>query len=416
MSNKDILILRELAKQKKEFASDPINQERIKKWTDINDLKMKTPAIIIDQIPWHEMNVGGELDIHTENPYHQYLEDILRKEIYCWKHLQVDRIVSPYISSPVCLYDSGFGINEDVDTIESDPLNSVVSRHFNIQIKDENDIGKIKDPIISVDNEKTEQGYNYLQEIFGNSIEIRKLGIKGEWFTPWDNLIRLTGVEETMMDLIDRPEFIDKLVERFVDASIVRLKRYSELGIWSSNNDNTSVGSGGYGYTDFLESAKNLSVGAHLKDLWGCGNAQIFSEVSPQMHYEFSLKHEIRYLSYFGLAYYGCCEPLHNKIELLQKIPNLRKISMSPWAKLDVASNIVKKQFVMSCKPSPAIFASYNWDQNDIRKQITDILDETKNCNIEIIMKDISTVKYQPERLWEWAKIAKETVDSYYGV
>jgi len=35
------------------------------------------------------------------------------------------------------------------------------------------------------------------------------------------------------------------------------------------------------------------------------------------------------------------------------------------------------------------------------------------NCIIEIYMKDISTVKYQPQRLWEWARIAAEVAEKY---
>jgi hypothetical protein len=35
------------------------------------------------------------------------------------------------------------------------------------------------------------------------------------------------------------------------------------------------------------------------------------------------------------------------------------------------------------------------------------------NCMIEIHMKDISTVKYQPQRLWKWAQIASEVAEKY---
>ena len=65
--------------------------------------------------------------------------------------------------------------------------------------------------------------------------------------------------------------------------------------------------------------------------MWGCSNAQIFSEVSPEMHWEFALEHDLRWLERWGLTYYGCCEPLDRKIDLLRRIPNLRKISVSPW-------------------------------------------------------------------------------------
>jgi hypothetical protein len=35
-------------------------------------------------------------------------------------------------------------------------------------------------------------------------------------------------------------------------------------------------------------------------------------------------------------------------------------------------------------------------------------LETARGCHIEIIMKDVSTVRYQPQRLWEWEKIAMQ--------
>ena len=66
------------------------------------------------------------------------------------------------------------------------------------------------------------------------------------------------------------------------------------------------------------------------------------------MHKEFGLNYGIKWLSRFGLAYYGCCEPLHNKMEILAKIPNLRKISISPWANIDEASEKMRGKYVIS--------------------------------------------------------------------
>ncbi len=31
-------------------------------------------------------------------------------------------------------------------------------------------------------------------------------------------------------------------------------------------------------------------------NMWGCSNAQIFSEVSPQMRWEFAVEHDLRWL------------------------------------------------------------------------------------------------------------------------
>jgi hypothetical protein len=411
----DIKILRELGRKKAEIANHPSMEENIKLWKSTNDLKMVKPPIFIDEICWNEMNVDDELTLRTKHPFAQELEDYLRKEIYKWKHLPATMVVSPFIECPMVVYDSGFGIDEKVETVQTDETSTIVSRHFNILISNEDDIEKIKDPEIIYDQERTEQYYEVLKEIFDGIIDVKITGSRGLWFTPWDYLIRVTGIQETMMNLVLEPQFIDKVVERYVDASIVRMSKYRELGIWSSNNTNVRVGSGGYGYCSSLEEADKYPVNAPTKELWGCGNAQIFSEVSPEMHWEFSIKHELRWISEFGLSYYGCCEPLHNKMHVLERIPNLRKVSMSPWAKLDVAREICKDKYVMSCKPSPAVFAVDNWDPKEAKRQIWNILEQTKGCSIELVMKDISTVKYQPQKLWEWSRIAQETIDEYYG-
>ena len=50
-------------------------------------------------------------------------------------------------------------------------------------------------------------------------------------------------------------------------------------------------------------------------------------------------------------------------------------------------------------------------DQGDI---YATFLEKTEgNCHVEIIMKDISTVRYKPKRLWEWAAIAMEEAERH---
>ena len=147
--------------------------------------------------------------------------------------------------------------------------------------------------------------------------------------------------------------------------------------------------------------------------MWGCGAAQIFSAVSSAMHEEFSLKYEIEWMSRFGLNYYGCCEPLDKKIDILKKIPRLRKISMNSWVDLESAAEKVGGDYVFSYKPNPAIFAEDLWDIRSVKKNLAEDFKKLEKCNTEIILKDISTVKYQPERLWQWAKAAVEMSEEY---
>ena len=66
-------------------------------------------------------------------------------------------------------------------------------------------------------------------------------------------------------------------------------------------------------------------------------------------------------------------------------------------------------RYVLSRKPSPVIFISWNVD--DAEKQLSDFLDVAKGFHVELIMKDISTVGYRPHNLWEWAEIAMKVVN-----
>ena len=121
--------------------------------------------------------------------------------------------------------------------------------------------------------------------------------------------------------------------------------------------------------------------------------------------------HEMRWLQRWGLTYYGCCEPLDGKMDLMRRIPNLRKISMSSWVKLDRAVAEVRDDYVFSYKPNPAILAEDKWRPDGARQELRNLLEEARHCRVEIIMKDISTVRHDPQRLWAWEKMAMELAD-----
>jgi hypothetical protein len=140
--------------------------------------------------------------------------------------------------------------------------------------------------------------------------------------------------------------------------------------------------------------------------------AQIFTTVSPAMHNEFEIEYSIPWYKRFGLGYYGCCEPLHLKIDIVRRLPNVRKISISPWADVEVATAAIAGDYVVSRKPSPALLAPDTWNPGNVEADLKDTLDKCRRhgCPVEFILKDISTVRYQPQRLWEWARIASRLV------
>ena len=396
------------------IAALPIHHEKARLWQKLNDLESERPMVWINEIPWHEMDVDGELTLQTEHPWARDQERDLRRTLYQWRHMPGDMIVSDSLACPLAIHSTDFGIIEDVDVVKTDDANDIVSRHFKIQIRDFADLEKIKMPMVTHNDAATEFRYRAMCGVYDGIMPVEKVGQTHIWFTPWDYLIRWWGIQEAMIDMIERPELVHAGVERMVDAWMVELDQFVAQNLLSLDCNNTRIGSGGYGYTDQLPGDDYDPTHVKPHNMWGCSNAQIFSEVSPRMHWEFALEHDLRWLSRWGLTYYGCCEPLDRKIDILRRIPNLRKISVSPWCNTKRAIEQIGSDYVISRKPSPAILAEDDWHPERAKHDLCEFLEKTDgNCHVELIMKDISTVRYQPQRLWEWAAIASRVAEAF---
>ena len=407
----DIDLLRRLAEEQAEIATLPIHREKAELWRRLNQLDPLRPMVWINEICWNEMDFSGELDLLARTAWAREQELGLRRLLYQWRHLPADMVVDDYLTCPLVIGNSGFGLTPKEDMIRSDPTSAVISHHYRPQIKKPEDVEKIKTPRITYDAQATEQTYQRMCDVYAGILPVRKVGIKGAWFSPWDRLVELWGVEQALTDLVDRPELVTAAMQRLLDANLTMLDQWEALNLLARNDDNTRIGSGGYGYTNELPGPDCDPIHLRARDLWGCATAQVFSAVSPKMHWEFALRHELRWLERWGLTYYGCCEPLDRKIDILRRIPNLRKISVSPWVDTERAVRLIGSDYVFSRKPNPAILARDHWQPALARQELREFLDRARGLSVEIILKDISTVRYDPRRLWEWAQIAMEEVE-----
>ena len=411
LEQNEIDVLRKLADEWARIADLPVHKEKARLWQKLNDLESERPMVWINEIPWHEMNFNNELSLRCKDPWARSQEDLMRKIIYQWKHMPGDMILNPWLDCPLSIYSTDFGIIEDVDLAITDPANDIVSRHFNIQIRDMDDLEKIKMPVVSHNSGATEIRHQLMNEIFSDILPVKKQGQTHIWFTPWDFLIRWWGIQEAMTDLIMRPEMVHAFYEKMVQAWMVELDQFEEQKLLSADCNNTRIGSGGYGYTGEMPGEQYDPGWVKPHNMWGCSNAQIFSEVSPEMHWEFAIEHDLKWMERWKLTYYGCCEPLAGKGHLMKKIPNLRKVSCSPWNNTGKVIAELGRDYVLSRKPNPAIFVPDKFDPVQAGREIRDFLVQTEGeCHVEFIMKDISTVNYEPRRLWEWERICMEEV------
>ena len=154
------------------------------------------------------------------------------------------------------------------------------------------------------------------------------------------------------------------------------------------------------------------------KDVWGRCAAQIFGAVSPDMHDEFDLAYNQELFQDCGLLYYGCCEPMDRKIDILRKrFKNLRKISITPWADPRLAAKNIGADYVMAAKPNPAFVAMPQFNPEPVEQEITRYCEACKEhgTTVEFVLKDISTIANNPENLTRWAATVKAVIDHYYA-
>jgi hypothetical protein len=166
-------------------------------------------------------------------------------------------------------------------------------------------------------------------------------------------------------------------------------------------------------YTEDLPAPGFDPAKPRTQDLWMFGLAQMLATVSPAMYDEFEIEPNLRLFHRFGLVYYGCCDPLHNKMAQVRKIKNLRKVSMSPWVDQRLGAEAIGRDYVFSRKPNPALLAWDHFDEDAVRADLVATRDVCREfgCPLELILKDLSTVRYKPERLWAWARIAREVAE-----
>lgn len=62
--------------------------------------------------------------------------------------------------------------------------------------------------------------------------------------------------------------------------------------------------------------------------------------------------------------------------------------------------------------PLAALHAENDWRPERARQDRRDFLEKSRGCHVEVIMKDISTVRRQPQRRWAWAALAMQEAEA----
>jgi len=413
ITDKDRQVVRDLAKRVAELAADPAGAAKVAEWRRHNRFQPGKPMVLVSfEDVWDELVPDAALRCADEEA--RSIERQLRHRLYLAEHIRDDRPVTATWEVGLKVEDPGCGC--DWDWYRPEPKHGRTGAAFRKVIPDDADPEKVIHPReLTVDREGTQETFEQMSHLFGDILDVRIVGKRMFCYTPADCLAVWRGIEQFFWDLVDRPKWIHELLERLTQSDLYYSYRAEEEGVLELNNGDRGFDVGPQNITDELPAEDFDGEHVRLRDLWGVAAAQIFSEVSPDMHEEFGIQYEARCLAPFGLNAYGCCEPLHRKVHLIRKLPRVRRVSMSPWVDWVEGAEQIGSDFIYSAKPTPSLLQTERWDIEPCRREVVTILDAAKGngCTLELILNGTLTCRGEPRRYDEWTDMVQNLARKY---
>jgi len=409
----DIDIIRRLAEKKAEIAQSDINLERKNLWYAHDEGPSGRPMILAETFEaWREVFPKGYLE--CEERWARSIEAGLRLEIYQYEKLKDDHVVEPYHNVPWVIQVSDYGVKPIEHSTDSH--DKLTSKTWDPPIVDlDKDLDKLKSRTYTVNRDTTLSIKEAMDELFDGIIKVRIRGMFGG--LPWtmgmtENAMKLHGLENLMMSTLTNPEGLHRLMSFLCDEHIAYAEWLESEGLMTLNNENDYMGSGSMGYThDFPKNGKSNTDSIKMDDIWVLVESQETVGVGPKQFEEIFFPYQLEIARKFGKCYYGCCEPVNNRYHVLKKIPNLARISISPWTDEEFMAGALGSDIIYSRKVNPSYISPPGMNEDLLRNEIRQTLEIARDCRIELIMKDVHTLNNEPERLPRWVEIAREEVE-----
>ena len=406
--DRDVTVLRDLARQYADVCAKEIQDERRELWRKHNSFERTRPLIYCR---WFAC--GNELidpHLECEDPFFRGHERALRHFLY-QDTLGDDFILEPWITvraAHVLPPDGLWGVT--MGRIPSPEPGGAWM--FDPPLKTPEDLHRLVTPRHQIDEETTERNVSRLHDAIGDllAVTVDRAPAWSVWRSDIStDLAQLRGLEQMMWDMVDNPDWLHELLAFMRDGILAAHQQAEDAGDWRlCDHQNQAMP-----YANELADPKPNGEPVTRKQLWVFCASQETTEVSPAMFDEFMLQYQIPIIRRFGLSAYGCCEDLTHKIGVLRQIPNLRRIAVTPWADVARCAEQIGTDYILSWRPSPAEQVCTGFDADFVRRSIAQGLDACRGCHVDITLKDIETVHSDPGRLRGWVSTVREVAERY---
>jgi hypothetical protein len=399
--------LRSLAQRWMELAHLPVMADRQRAWTALKDLRAERPMVLFEV--WTLEDYVAEAELACQDPFLRSVELEMRRAIRQVEEIGDDRVLEPLWRLGWVIHSSDYGVPIQAEHAQ-DERGGDVAYHYNHPIQSTADIERLLPRTYQVDRVESDRRLKLLQETFGDILPVTLHGVDS--FLPGltADLFRLLGNDRLLAWTYDEPDSLHTIMAYLRSDRLAYYTWLEREGLLGLNNTSQLVGSGSPGFTTALP-APGYAGQTRLFDEWIWMESQETTMISPRMFARLFLPYMAEISRLFGLVYYGCCEPVHDRWEpIIQAIPNIRAVSISPWCDQYQIAEKLGKAVVFSRKPRPWPVSGPNPDWQALEQDLDETVTAARDCNLEIIYRDVYRIEGDRMRLRRWVNLVRSRI------
>ena len=273
----------------------------------------------------------------------------------------------------------------------------------------EEDEDKLGPTTFGVDEAATKAHFSAAQEAFGDLLPVR-MTMSSPPVVLTQHIVHLMGMENMYIAMMDTPECFSAMLDRLAEDYLRFFAYLAKGGYLCPTNSCELLRQGSRCFTDELPAGRPTST----KQMWGFMDSQETVSISPQMFHELVFPSYKKVAEALGLLSYGCCEPVSAVWQDVNTLPNLRKVSVSPWCdEAFMGEQLRGRRIVFQRKPSPNFLGlAGSLDEDALRAHFRQTLRAARGCTLEFTQRDVYSVQKDPGRVRRYVQLLRQEIEA----
>ncbi len=223
------------------------------------------------------------------------------------------------------------------------------------------------------------------------------------------------GMQELYLQMAMNPDAVHRLFTFLAEDDLTLGQWEEDQHLLTLNHDgNQGYCTGSSLFSDETSSPAGDRVAS--TDRYGYLESQESAGISAEMFDEFLMPHFVKFASKFKLLMFGCCEPVHNLMPVLQRLPGLRKVSVTPWCDLRKLADTCRQDVIWCRKPIPLLLCGEVFQPDDLQSHLQETLDIGKDYFIEFVYRDTNLLTGKmTDRVAQFCRMIREMTGHHEG-